>query len=60
MEIENAKKIQVNRTYSITHGHAMMIAGLAGELGSRQGRDISDSEVIRIAIDNLWLAIFGE
>lgn len=52
------KKIQTNRTFSITHGHTLMITGLASELSLRHNRDISDSEVIRVAIDNLWALVF--
>jgi hypothetical protein len=59
-EFHEAKKIVVNRTFSITHGHSKMVARLADELTAREDKIVYESEVIRKAIELMWSAVYGE
>ncbi len=59
-EFYEGKKIVVNRTFSITHGHSQMVARLADELSAREDKTVYESEVIRKAIELMWALVYGE
>jgi hypothetical protein len=59
-EFEEAKKIFVTRTFSITHGHNLMVTQLADELTAREDKTVYESEIVRRAIDLFWQVTMKE
>ena len=59
-EFDEAKKIFVTRTFSITHGHNLMVQQLADELTVKEDKTVYESEIIRRAIDLFWMVTMKE
>jgi Arc/MetJ-type ribon-helix-helix transcriptional regulator len=57
---DDLKKIAVTRTYSLTAGHTESVKQMADELTEREGRNVSEGEVVRRAIDLLWASMHPE
>jgi hypothetical protein len=60
IKFEEAKLIYMNKTFSVSFGHVQMVREMAEELTAREGKIISDGEVVRRAIDLLYASTFGE
>ena len=56
---DDLRKIYTTKTYSLTAAHTQMVSQMADELASREGKMISDGEVVRRAIDLLWAATYA-
>ena len=59
-ETLEARKISLSKTYSVTLAHTQMVKELADELTAREGKLISDGEVVRRAIDLLFSKVYDE
>jgi len=54
------RKISMNKTYSVTFAHVGLVKEMADELSAREGRSVSEGEVIRRSVDLLYAATFGD
>jgi hypothetical protein len=59
-KFQDARKISMTKTYSVTFAHVNMVKEMADELAAREGAVISDGEVVRRAIDALYGKVFDE
>ena len=55
---DDLRKIFTTKTYSLTAGHTAMVSQMADDLAAREGKSISDGEIVRRAIDLLWAATY--
>jgi len=53
MDEEELKKIVTPRTYTLTFGHTVMVTKISEILRGRENRNVSDSEIVRMAIEGL-------
>ena len=56
----DSRKISMNKTYSVTFAHVGLVKEMADELSAREGRSVSEGEVIRRSVDLLYAATFGD
>ena len=56
----DARKIYMSRNFSITLEHVNRVKEMADELTTRDGKLISEGEVIRRAIDLLYSKTYNE
>lgn len=59
-ETLDPRRINISRTYSITYAHVGMVKKITDELSSREGKNLSEGEIVRRAVDLLFAATFGE
>ncbi len=59
-KFEDARKIIMNKTYSVSFAHTQMVGEIADELTARENKFVSDGEVVRRAIGLYYANIFGE
>lgn len=59
-EFDEAKKISIAKTFTITHGHNLMVKFLADELTVKEDKTVYESEIIRRAIDLFWMVTMKE
>lgn len=57
---EELKKYVATKTYSLTAGHTQMVSHMADEITAREGKFVSDGEIVRRAIDLFWDKVYAE
>ncbi len=59
-ETIDPRRINISKTYSITYAHVGMVKRITDEFSAREGKNLSEGEIVRRAIDMLYAATFGE